>query len=60
MAEGVTVGVRDGGVAAVGHSTLVSLPVSADRSSCVGVVGKSVLGSVEGVESVCVLWVGLG
>lgn len=55
----MTVGVT-GGVAAAGPSALVSLPTSSDGSSCVGVVGDSVLGSVEAVESVCVLWVGLG
>lgn len=59
MAEGVPVGVTDGGVTAAGPSALVSLPASSDGSSCVGVVGETVLGSVERVESVCVLWVGL-
>lgn len=54
------VGVTDGGVAAAGPSVLVSLPASSDGSSCVGVVGDTILGSVEGVESVCVLCVGLG
>lgn len=55
VAEGVMVGVTDGGVAAAGPSALVSLPASSDGSSCVGVAGDNVLGSEEGVESVCVL-----
>lgn len=60
VAEGVTVGVTDGGVAATGPSALTSLPTSSDGSSCVGVTGDNVLGSEDGVESVCVLCVGLG
>lgn len=60
VTEGVTVGVIDGGVAAAAPSALDSLPASSDGSSCVGVVGDTVLGSVEEAESVCVLWVGLG
>lgn len=60
VAEGVRVGVTDGGVAAAGRSAFVSLPASSDGSSWVGVVGESILNSVEGMESVCVLWLGLG
>lgn len=60
MAEGVAVGGTDGVVAAAGRSAFVSLAASSERNSCDGLLGDAVLGSVEVVESVCVLWVGLG